>query len=267
MAGEMKRTIGGHLTLSGGTRTIVKTVRPWQPKLVFPATKEDCPFCSKSQEDEFTPGMGWKTFKNSNTPWPYHRLLIPTTCWEEEGLRSLGGRATLDVALRLAFNEVLRTRPANWAPIWIYTHIGYGAGQNFPHHHWHINEPVTTPRPLNVEGEEELWQTDDFRVVVCGVRAGQTLIIPKKRRIFSSEVISQLSREAWRVVHLFNEKFDSPDYCLFLGINDAVDEWYIRYTPVLNNWGGSEIAALDHGTPFVLPWPHAATVAYLKGES
>jgi hypothetical protein len=71
-----------------------------------------------------------------------------------------------------------------------------------------------------------------------------------------------VAREASRVVDVFNRKFEWPDYCLFLGIHTP-REWFVRYTPILNNWGGADFAALDFGTPFVLPWPHRATAAHL----
>ena len=262
MSGEITRSIGGYHTLSGGTRTAVKTHRPWQPKLVFPKSTDDCPFCSKEQADEFHPVPDWKTFANANTPWPYHRLLVPATCWNEEALRSLGGPDTLRQTLRLCYDEALRTRGSNLMPVWIYTHIGYGAGQNFAHHHWHISAPVTTPKPVELDGEEELWENDGLRVTLYGVRAGQVLITPRDPGPFSTSTIASVAREASRVVDVFNRKFEWPDYCLFLGIHTP-REWFVRYTPILNNWGGADFAALDFGTPFVLPWPHRATAAHL----
>lgn len=41
-------------------------------------------------------------------------------------------------------------------------------------------------------------------------------------------------------------------------------DWHVRYTPILNPWGMTEYAAIDYGTPFVLPWSHAKTVEFLK---
>lgn len=45
-----------------------------------------------------------------------------------------------------------------------------------------------------------------------------------------------------------------------------MDEWFAKYIPILNQWGGSEYMALDHGTPFCLPWTHEATRDLLLAE-
>lgn len=248
--------------MSGGTRTTVKTTRPWQVRMTLPANQSDCPLCSREQIDEYIPEPGWwKTFENSNTPWPYHRLLIPAYCWPIDKLWSLGGKETLETMLRLAIDDVVRTR-GHLFPIWIYTHIGYGAGQNLPHLHWHICEPPTKPKNLDCEGLlTPLWSSDAFSVHLGGTRAGQAFIFPKVSYIPQSD-LSKFATESWKLVEMFNNKFNQPDYCLFIALHSET-EWWARYTPILNNWGGSEFAALDLGTPFVLPWPHEATRDFL----
>lgn len=286
MTGQTMPSVGGHQTLSGGTRTKVKTVRPWQVRMPCPETEEmraDCPFCSREQQDKHMIARGWKTFQNSNTPFPYHRLLVPDVCWPEKKLWSLGGNMILEnrtyllgLMLRMAISEVKRTRGELW-PIWIYIHVGYGAGQNFPHPHWHLCGAPTEPKPLFEkgklpEGSEILFVGSQFTSVLCGVRAGQVAIVPLPKakldtwKLVDSFVVEELANEAMRVIELFNEKFDRPDYCLFLALNSPTD-WHVRYTPILNNWGGSEFAALDYGTPFVEPWRHKDTLEHLLGTS
>lgn len=290
MAGEIQTSIRGLQTLCGGTRTSVKVDRPWQPKMVFP-TPNPCPFCTKKQEDEYMhcpdDYFYFKTFQNSNTPFPYHRLLIPTRCWEERELRNLGGRDALGLALECAFKEVLRTRPRVY-PTWIYTHIGYGAGQNLTHNHWHLCGAPTEPKPLAIDGETLFAFSQAFAdkssqvilsfgqfvtAIVHGVRAGQVIIAPHSvgaggiittnNFVTNPYVQKNVFDTTHQIVNLFNQKFNYPDYCLFVALNSETD-WHIRYIPILNNWGGSEFAALDYGTPFVLPWPHSETVKFLK---
>ena len=92
-------------------------------------------------------------------------------------------------------------------------------------------------------------------------RAGQVWIFPKEP-VKMEEVLAELANTAWKVISTFNKKCGNPDYCLFLGIHES-SRWFARYTPILNNWGGTEFAAFDCGTSFVLPWSHQATKAFL----
>lgn len=182
MAGQLRASVRGLQTLSGGTRTSVKIDRPWQPKLKFPETSAQCPFCSRSQTDEFTPEVGWKTFQNSNTPFPYHRLLVPTSCWDEATLRSLGNAAVLERCWRIALAEIQRTRSSLF-PIWIYAHIGYGAGQNLTHLHFHLCEAPTTPKPVVddefgvLPGGVPLRESERMETYLAGVRAGHAFVV------------------------------------------------------------------------------------------
>ena len=278
MTGIVTRSTGGHFTLSGGTRGTVKPgPRPWQVALPErPGKNADCALCSQPQLDEHKVAEGWKTFRNLNTPFPFHRLLIPAECWNTSRLRTLGGPDILEKMFRLALGEIGRTRTETW-PTWIYTHIGYGAGQNFPHLHWHLCGAPTPPAPIfGSEGVlnalTPLWESERLITAVGGVFAGQTIIrpypLPKyldTTVLYEDGFFHDLAVAANRVVGVFNRKFNWPDYCLLLAINGP-REWHVRYTPRLNNWGGSEFAALDYGTPFVLPWPHEATGEYLLKE-
>lgn len=280
MASEIKSSVQELWTLSGGTRTAVKTSRPWQPKLVFPET-ENCPFCSKRQEDEYAPKRGWKTFKNSNTPFSYHRLLIPTYCWNEAALRSLGGRDGLRTAWQIILAEITRTKAL--FPTWIMAHIGYGAGQNITHLHWHILAPSGDPQTFIIFGSvpRDYVHLDDSQCLatgLTGIIAGQAVIYPALPKgdikytvtadfLFedNSPVLDELADETAKLIEMYNKKFNFPDYALVLALNSK-SHWYVRYTPKLNNWGGTEFAALDHGTPFVLPWSHEATAEHLKSN-
>ena len=263
-------------TLSGGTRTQVSVERPWQPRLIFPASREACPFCRGTKETgEYSPGPGWRMLQDAFTPHVYHRLLVPTECWTEERLRSLGGVETVAMALRYALDEAAQGRATPF-PTWIGTHVGHGAGQNLAHHHWHIFEPAM-PLPLVMDlpalrrnNDEILRGSASFVVAAYGVRAGQMIILPRPEldlpaaQLFRDVALVQsLAHEIHRLVTLFNNKFRHPDYMLLLALQRE-DEWHVRYTPILNQWGMTEYAAIDYGTPFDLPWPHAATVQFLQ---
>ncbi|MCR4328862.1 MAG: hypothetical protein NUV53_05160 [Patescibacteria group bacterium] len=94
LEGVVQTTIGGHLTLCGGTRTAVKTVRPWQVPMncpQYPHKREDCPLCTQPQIDEHSLSRRWKGFQNNNSPFSFHRLITPDECWDAITLWSLGG--------------------------------------------------------------------------------------------------------------------------------------------------------------------------------
>ncbi len=270
MGGIITRSVRGCVTLSGGTRNVVKAHRPWQPKLVFPSESNPCPFCTRAQNDEYVPEAGWKTFQNFYTPFPYHRLLIPSNCWDETKLRNLGGEQLLLAALRVAIAELRRTRE-HICPTWVYAHVGYGAGQNLTHLHWHLCGAPTAPQAAFADDAESvlLNSSAHFNITLCGVRAGQTIVRPNDEEniclvdvLGNDELFREFVFQAYWVVDIFNRRLHYPDYCLFLALNGEPDI-HFRYTPILNNWGGSEFAAVDYGTPFVMPWPHSATKEYL----
>lgn len=263
--------VGRHLVLSGGTRTAVKVQRPWQPKLVFPQPGQ-CRFClGQPEAGEYSPAEGWRILPAAYTPHAFHRLLLPTSCWVEDRLRSLGREEALATVLRLALADIEQQRPQLF-PTWVLAHVGYGAGQNVVHLHWHLVELGSEPEHLSLDERSffELINSKQFRVGAHGVRAGQMLIVPQPdvrfsaKTFFQDEVLRQelAQRMAW-LVWLFNEKFHFPDYSIILALLGQED-WYVRYTPILNQWGGGEVAAIDAGTPFVLAWPHEETVKFLQ---
>lgn len=268
MTGEITRLVYELSTLSGGTRTQVKTDRePWQVALRIP---EKCPLCGKEEEGMHIPGPGWKSLQNLYTPHRNHRILIPDTCWENEKLRSLGGIETLVTAWQYALGEVKRTRPDGLFPTWIFSHVGYNAGQNFPHHHWHILEPAMEPEYFGLEtnfGANAcvIRKSNNFTTALYGIRAGQTFIVPRPYvNIFDdANALAELAGETIQLVELFNKKFGYPDYCLMLDFSFP-DNWFVMYTPILNNWGGPEFLAPYRVTPYTLPWPHERTLEFLK---
>ncbi|MCR4328861.1 MAG: hypothetical protein NUV53_05155 [Patescibacteria group bacterium] len=151
-------------------------------------------------------------------------------------------------------------------PTWIFTHVGYGAGQNFPHHHWHVLQPGTEPKELRIGNDMiDLWESEAFVTVLTGVRAGEALIYPRPDYTKRDAFPERLAEDALRLILKFNQKFNNPDYCFLVAFNDP-GEWFARYIPILNQWGGSEWMALDHRTPFTLPWPHEATRDFLLAD-
>lgn len=272
MSGKIHEFIPGIRTFSGGTRTIVKIHRPWQPKLRFPEVREACELCVKQDDGEHHPGRGWKVFPNLYTPSPWHSLLIPDRCWPEDRLRALDGEDGLARALIYGLREPDRLEKPRF-PLWLQAHIGYGAGQNFPHYHWHVYPPPDAPRSFvppvlaSLASNQMLWSHGPFTTAICGVRAGQALIyahngISATRLYEDDQFVTQLATEIHQVVTRFNQKFLYPDYQLQLAITNK-HEWHVRYTPILNNWGASEFAAIEQGTAFILPWPHEETVKFL----
>ena len=286
MAGDVTQLINGVSTLSGGTRQEVKNWRPWQPKEIY-QPNEKCPFCNlDSKREVIRLGEGWMVLRNASTPFKKHELLLPADCWLEEKLRFLGGKTNLRFALQYGLERIILSKDFPSFPTQFYTHIGSGAGQNWRHHHWHICWPSVEPRPFipnfRVPSEDQVINmTNNFISAVHGIYAGQTIIFPRFRspelivnRLIDDDVFGdELLDEIFRTVELFNKKFKypepqdevgrGPDYCLGFILNSK-DDWCVVYTPKLNNWGGSEIFAPICGTPYILPWPHSATVEYLK---
>jgi hypothetical protein len=279
--GEIISLGNGLSTLSGGTRTEVKPARPWQAKLQYPESGK-CPLCNKNGDGQFVPGPGWKSLQNAFTPHLSHRILIPDICWTEGRLRSLGGAETLTLAWKYALSEAKRTRGEKLFPLWIFSHVGCGSGQNYPHHHWHILEPILQPNHLFKDSwaygqfleqtrKTTIAESDNFVSALWGIKAGQVFTVAKCGQavkalgLFSSgELLRELAEQAHGIVQLFNEKFRWPDFCLMLDLSYDND-WCVIYTPILNNWGGPEFIAPYRGTPHTLPWPHEKTLKFLKG--
>ncbi|MFH1246720.1 MAG: hypothetical protein V1489_03025 [Candidatus Liptonbacteria bacterium] len=160
-----------------------------------------------------------------------------------------------------------RVKPLPPLPAWVYAQVGYGAGVSLVHPHWHLIAPPGRPNHMETRDWQPLFTSDLFESGVTGVLPGQTVIRPKDRwcdieSLANPDYLSEFVRETYRVVEIFNLKFNYPDYCLTFALNSSV-EWHARYTPILAMQGAMHFGALDHGTAFPLPWPHQATVKHL----
>lgn len=278
--------------LAGGTRNAVNLDRPWQKEMVI--NRDACPFCAEERpgadrslvvsiHDHGDAGE-WKVRRNRMTPFPYHRLILPLCCYDKDVLWQLGSERNIAGALYTAKSVMCgNAAPGEETPgehVFFYVHVGYSAGQRWGHEHWHFTEPPRTPtmtrRDLfELVGRKHLvvFENDGFTVVAGGCRAGQCYIIPdgwKDSEQFwegRADVLDTLALILHRLIALFNAKFKSaqglpPDFEIFVRFTSGLLV-YAKYIPILNMWGGSEYAAIDELTPFVLPWPHETTVKHL----
>ncbi len=262
--------LGASQWASGGTRDVVKLTRPWQREMeITPAT---CVFERRPQKDvsTFDSKSGWRLIENTNTPFDFHRLLIPPDCWSVGKLRSLGGREQIEFALRLV-DSVLHEAPSD---LWIGVHIGYSAGQNHGHLHYHILKPIRT-RPLSTiesaASGEELYSDDSLRVVLSGPRAGQCVLLPIKIAVRFAELTDSLANGLSWMIDLYNERFRSteglsPDYMVSIAVENR-EVRFACYVPILSQWGITEYLGLLENTPLILPWPHEKTRNHLLGLS
>lgn len=287
---------GGLTTLSGGTRVAVRFNRPWQKEIVVdPST---CPFCRNEhvtlrrfvEADE-----EWQLVHNTSTPFGFHQLIIPTASWPVEQLRFLGGEKRLATVFNLARTAVLDSRPGEYTQMDVY--VGYGAGQNVTHGHFHFHSigllnpeemiigspPVYSPPPaldetsreiqLAVHGHEErkVAATEDVTIAAGGFRGGQCLIAPNQDELELTPVVAAgLARLFSWLINLAAEKFKSlqgmpPDYQLSL-VFKGTSLQHGMFVPILNNWGATENYGLLRFGSLVLPWPHQATAMHLRGE-
>lgn len=262
----------GMRSVAGGTRGDIKLSRPWQKEIeVNPAT---CPFCTgKGQVLRELANGEWLLLKNKFTPYPFHEMVIPTTCWSPEELRTLGGEEKIIMALRLIHEEI-RNHPDK--KLFVTVHVGALAGQNVGHLHYHIVEYMpgnTTPslvpkkirRLFNRCGNLVLFGSGWLTFGIAGLKAGQCFMLPKHLQT----AIVPLAYLISEVITLYNQKFKStqglpPDFSLALQFLNGEFQYGV-YTPVLNHWGAAEQMALyEPGCPITLPWPHEQTVEYLK---
>src|SRR3989338_5700391 len=202
--------VGGFTTVTaGGTRNAIKLSRPWQPPL--PLAQEKCPFCTKPQEEILLPGMpeGWRLLPNIFTPHRHHRLAIPKECWDSEKLQTLGGLARIREALeifRLAIKEDRGLEMATFA------HVGWSAGQNLGHMHWHIMETrIRKPFSAKQFAPELLVQHGDaLDIIAAGARSGECLLVPHMEMNFDKAVEALAISLDW-IVQRGNEKFRSTE--------------------------------------------------------
>lgn len=261
---------GGICTASGGTRTAVKLSRPWQKDIeVDPST---CPFEPEKFGDREVfarseEAGGWLALGNLNTPLPYHRLIIPARCLPAQELRLLGGEEHISAAISLAYQMIYASDREVFE---LTVHIGALAGQNLPHLHWHLVEPIAVPER---QAKPELTPRDvifhDYGLVAIagGHRAGQCFIFHDGVTDISDTSISPFLAD---LVALYARKFCSteglaPDYQIGLKFVRGLFS-YGMLVPILNHWGTTEYFALLGTGPVILPWPHEETAKYLKGE-
>ena len=285
--------------LSGGTRVTPVFKRPWHKSigtLLTPdmlATGKGCPLEEREQADPVKVAMDdgpWMHFKNSNTPYGFHRMVIPQKCLPEAQLRSLGGFPKISSALRIA-GEIAKNSGLKRTAIGV--HVGWLAGQNLPHLHWHVTEPMLklniTGGPLAGELDTPISDADAFMaspllLARCdGYRTGQCAVIPHQDIRDNSEPFAFLmgwnDAGTWKhelaqfltdLVALYNDKFKSdeglaPDFNIAINVGDGyIDS--ITYTPILNHAGFDNHAAVMDGGAFVIAWPHAKTAKWLRGE-
>lgn len=271
---------GRRQSVAGGTRTEIKLDRPWQVEIQ--PNPETCPFCTHQQKDLkiFDEGGGWRLIENAFTPYRVnggiHNMLIPSRCWPIEELRELGGEAKLTIAFEL-LQKAVEEHPDR--ALWINFHVGYQAGQNVPHLHYHIVQYSLDKQPgdhlsadlalkYSYAGvyQHLVFQADNRTIFgVGGVRAGQCFIIPKDDNV----TLPELAWPFWRFVNICNQKYKSkqglgPDYNTSIVMKGG-RVLHGLYTPILNNYGSAEaLAFYDSEAPISMPWTHEKTVEYLK---
>lgn len=273
-------------TISGGTRIAVKLSRPWQKDIVM--DPKTCPFCTRKQKvlNEYKDGKNgeeWQLIQNLYTPFPYHKMVIPKLCgeennWSKEEIRRLGGLARIKKAFQIA-NIELYSQDAFNRFIQLQVHISPYAGQTISHLHYHLLEQLPPPKPwitlmkLGVYAAEnpysQILESANFTVNVGGERAGQCYIIPQEKPVdFDTTTIEEMANLIASLIHIYEKSFISeqglpPDYMLILRFAER-KLWYGTYVPILNHWGGTEYLGLLENTSIVLPWPHEETARYIK---
>lgn len=267
--------------LFGGTRAKIKLSRPWQMDLAGLINPEKCPFCTQTPEKRESERYhienaaslpGWDRLVNIFTPHPDHRLIIPDACWSSKELQRWGGEERLDQALFLATDELRDQKEKAFL-----INVGMQAGQNTGHPHMHVftalpDDPWSACAPFNerlFDRDVFLFEHGGFRVVAAGAHAGECLIFPE-RIIHIDDCTATLAHILSRLIGLGNEKFRSeqglaPPWSVIVRVAKDGLFRYASYVPTLHLWGALEhSAALYEGVPFVLPWPHATTAAYLR---
>ena len=253
----------------GGTRVKIRIPESCRTKL---PRNTDCPFCTKEQAEIFLEGApkGWKLLPNPYTPHKLHRLIIPDRCWETGKLQSLGGLDEICKALKIAF---LASRKDN-AEMAVFIHVGYSAGQNLGHAHWHLME-VRVKKPFaliklsrNLLIDEKSKNLETFAM---GAHAGECLIIPKNNNLNFGEIIEEIAAGIEWIVDRGNNKFRNPknkqppEFLVAVRISANNCLRYADYCPILSSWGATEIVfAPLEGGPITLPWPHETTARFLR---
>lgn len=226
---------------AGGTRTSIKTNRPFQRELVVNPTT--CPFCKEErratgERPPFQTKENLIYLRNEFTPFTYHRMIVPYNCFDREKLYSLGGKDNIrDILLTAKYfiekdfkdfierkdNKALTTRIADY---WLGIHVGWLAGQNVCHLHCHVLNPIVQPKLRTPPKEiinlikpknEKLavYESKRLKAVVGGFRAGEICILPKtlleKSLNVNEETSEELAHTLSYIISLVGEKFASPN--------------------------------------------------------
>ncbi|TSC81712.1 MAG: hypothetical protein G01um101419_764 [Parcubacteria group bacterium Gr01-1014_19] len=186
---------GGRRSVAGGTRTAIKLDRPWQKDIEV--NPKMCPFCTKPQNDVRSVDLGrngsWRVIKNAFTPYPFHRMVIPTECWSKEDVRRLGGESKIWGALSVAMEEVAANKDKT---IFVNVHVGALAGQNVAHLHYHVvtykfddnSESLVMHQLHKMYGDSQnpvgkyshliLARANHLQLAAGGMRVGQAFLFP-----------------------------------------------------------------------------------------
>lgn len=273
---------GGVRTLSGGTRADVKLNRPWQVALSY--NPDSCPFCHKEQAEigrYRCGGIEWRILQNRFTPHLNHYLYIPTEHFEPTLLYALGGENGIFAALFKMFRRAMDTAEVRtW---WLGCHIGYSAGQNVDHLHWHMLEPREYRRAQDQnhvlrslyhnKSAFHLPAIGEINRMVGGPRAGNCYFLHPEAGISAGtleNLAGQWSAALDQTRELYARKLVSeqglaPDYMISIAICQRRLA-YGMLTPILNQQGYTEMLALEAGGLITLPWPHEETVRYLLSD-
>lgn len=284
MKGQIAYLPGGrNRILFGGTRNKIVLSRPWQMSLEGFVKPENCPFCTKPQDELPLPKgspYGWKLLPNIFTPHMDHSLIIPDRCWEVGTLQRWGGVERISEAMLIAVFEARASNEER--EIVLLVNVGMNAGQSLSHAHMHTFRSFAE-RPLKPEDllgyannpDIKVFDSEDWIVVAGGVKVGECIIIPRKAFYHCSyEAVRSLACAISRLIDLSNEKFRSteslcPSYSFIVRIFQAggnVIFRYADYCPILDTWGNLQYAASAlEGEPFVVRWPPMTTAAYLRG--
>ena len=220
-------------------------------------------------------------------------MVIPPKCWPEEELRVLGGEEKITEAIENIANIILK-RPGE---LWVQVYVGVLAGQNIPHLHYHINEPVKwsgdetegerrLEEALDLSAESELltqlaesplklFREANLVVAVESIaRVGQCFIVPAEEWPLdqprgSLPWLRSLARLLAKTTALYAKAFESKqglatEFQLFFKFEGGCFI-YGSYLPILNHLGSTETAgALISGGPFIHPWSPEETLERLQ---
>lgn len=271
---EVLQWPNGLRTVGGGTRNAIALNRAWDEYPSFDPA--ECPFCRDPTREQsvFPVEHGWRVLPNPFTPFAYHRLVIPESCWPLQKLRVLGGRTEIERALEIIVQTI---RFEKWEDVRAGIHVGSLAGQNIGHAHYHVVRPIETPSFSEVgthlrttyDPNLTLSETDMLTVSVGGIRAGQVLLVANgEPRTCTVDNLQHLADRLSWVIELGAKKFLSaqgnpPQFMVGLSfVQDRFDWGY--YMPILSQVGFPDYFSMMEGWPIVLPWAHALTAAHLK---